>query len=283
MCRWCEINDDIWLIAHKFLKEVMNLELIRRFKLYGPFILLLTAAIAVACLFTAGSQAQAEEPEPLFYVENVFGAEGRQIEVPIKYRDISRMVGVEFILAYDPEILEPVDVIAGSTLPQDASFEYNLDHSSNSIKIVAAWSGGGDSYPPPEGEFCRVVFEMLQGGPAGAPAEAPLSISGLVVGVIETVGGGDTVVELDTCSTGDGTADVYEVVYGDVNSDTNVDVYDAIMVFNIHMGYTSPTPYQMLAGAVIDGTSVTVDEAILIFNRHMGYYTDPFPIELIDG
>ena len=259
------------------------MKLNRMFILDGSLTLILTAAIVIACFSMAGNPAQAEEPEPLFYVESVFGAKGRQIEVPINYRDISKMVGAEFILSYDPDILDPVDVIAGSTLPQDASFEYNLDHSSNSIKIAAAWSGGGDSYPPPEGEFCRVVFEMLQGGPAGAPAEAPLSISGLVVGVIETVGGGDTVVELDTCSTGDGTADVYEVVYGDVNSDTNVDVYDAIMVFNIHMGYTSPTPYQMLAGAVIDGTSVTVDEAILIFNRHMGYYTDPFPIELIDG
>ena len=255
------------------------MELIRRFKLYGPFILLLTAAIAVACLFTAGSQAQAEEPEPLFYVENVFGAEGRQIEVPIKYRDISRMVGVEFILAYDPEILEPVDVIPSSALPQDASFEYNLDHSSNSIKIAAAWSGGGDSYPPPEGEFCRVVFEMLQGGPAGAPAEAPLSISGLVVGVIETVGGGDTVVELDTCSTGDGSVDVYEVVYGDVNEDGVTDFRDARYAFRVYLGHEEvSSDYQYLVMEVDGDGTIDFRDARLIFRYYLGL-ENTFPVE----
>lgn len=255
------------------------MKLNRMFILDGSLTLILTAAIVIACFSMAGNPAQAEEPEPLFYVESVFGAKGRQIEVPINYRDISKMVGAEFILSYDPDILDPVDVIAGSTLPQDASFEYNLDHSSNSIKIVAAWSGGGDSYPPPEGEFCRVVFEMLQGGPAGAPAEAPLSISGLVVGVIETVGGGDTVVELDTYSTGDGSVDVYEVVYGDVNEDGVTDFRDARYAFRVYLGHEEvSSDYQYLVMEVDGDGTIDFRDARLIFRYYLGL-ENTFPVE----
>lgn len=258
--------------------------------LYSSLALIFTTALVVGCLFTAGNLARAEEPVPLFYVDSVFGAAGRQIEVPVKYEDISKMEGVEFILTYDPDILEPVDVIPNAALPfssdgDDTTFQFDLDHSANSISVAAAFigtDGVNEFYPPPSGEFCRVVFKMLQGGLSGDPVVTTLSPGNLVVSVIETIDEVDNPVTLDTCATGDGTVDVYEVVYGDVDNNKSVDVNDAVLAFNIHAGYLLPTRYQKLAGAIINGTDVTVNEAVLIFNRHAGYYTDPFPVESLD-
>ena len=90
----------------------MNFEIKPDVYFDGSLTLILTAAIVIACFSMAGNPAQAEELEP-YFTESVFGAKGRQIEVPINYRDISKMVGAEFILSYDPDILDPVDVIAG--------------------------------------------------------------------------------------------------------------------------------------------------------------------------
>lgn len=259
--------------------------------LYSSLALIFTAAFVVGCLFTAGNLARAEETGPLFYVESVFGAAGRQIEVPVKYEDISKMEGVEFILTYDPDILEPVDVIPNAALPfssdgDDTTFQFDLDHSANSISVAAAFigtDGVNEFYPPPSGEFCRVVFMMLQGGPSGTPEVTLLSLGNLVVSVIETIDGVDNIVDLDTCATGDGTVDVYEVVYGDTNMDNTINAQDARLALRYYLSLEQdpPTDYQTLAADVNGDGMVTAVDARLILRRYLNL--EPlFPIEELD-
>lgn len=260
----------------------------KRRALYGTLTLFL-ASIYAASLFAADNMARAEDPAPLFYVESVFGAEGRQIAVPIKYEDIAGMEGVQFVLTYDPDILEPVDVIPDSSLPllsagDDLTFQFDLEYSSISIQVASAWvgtDGVNEFYPPSTGEFCRVVFNMLQGGLSGAPVVTALSLGDLVVSVVETIGGKDTPVELDTCATADGSVEVYEVLYGDVTGDGSVLPVDARTAFLIYMEQIDYSSWQYLTADVDGSNEVLPVDARLIFMYYMGLI-DKFPVESIN-
>ncbi len=261
-----------------------------RVVLCGSLIFIFAALLVVICPFTAGNKAQAEEPESTFYVADLFGAKGRQIEVPIMYEAVSKMEGVEFVLTYDPAVLEPVDVIANAALPLipdggDDTFQFNLAHTDSSISVAAAWVGtDGENYyyPPPSGEFCRVVFKLLQGGPPNNPKVANLSLSSLVVAVVETVGGEDSVVEMGTCSIEGGQVDAYEVVYGDVDNNAKINVLDARLASRISLGLEQGvTDYQRLAADVNGNGSINVLDARLISRRSLGLEPS-FPVESMD-
>lgn len=259
--------------------------------LCGSLIFVFAALLVVICPFTAGNKAQAEEPEPSFYVADVFGAKGRQIEAPIMYEALSKMEGVEFILTYDPAILEPVDVIADTALPLisdggDDTFQVDLTHTNSSISVAAAWvgtDGVNDYYPPLSGEFCRVVFKLLQGGPPNDPKVANLSLSSLVVAVVETAGGVNSVVEIGACSLEGGQVDAYEVVYGDTNMDNTISAQDARLALRYYLSLEQvpPIDYQTLAADVNGDGKVNAVDARLILRRYLNL--EPlFPVEALN-
>lgn len=254
----------------------------KKLLLYSSLVLLCAAFLVTAFSLTAGNIAQAEETEPLFYVENTFGAKGRQIEVSVRYTDISRMAGAQFVLTYDPEKLEPVDVKPGGAINESEDyFEFNLAFTSNSINVVSARDCNADSYLPQTGEFCRVIFNALQGGSSSAPVIADLVLSqgDLVVASIESGGAG--VVEAG-CPAQGGQAEMYEVLYGDVDVNSKVTVLDARMASRASLGLEPGiTDYQKLAADVDGNGKITVIDARLI-SRHTLGIEPVFPVENID-
>ena len=119
-------------------------------------------------IFSLGGLVLAEESTPSFSIEEVFGASGRQIAVKINYANIQNFVGAEMTLLYDPDVLEPVDVVPGVPLfedqgdPHDPVFEFNLEVP-GSIEIAwghPGWDWFGPSFPMPAALLYR-YFKMI--------------------------------------------------------------------------------------------------------------------------
>jgi hypothetical protein len=95
-------------------------------------------------------------------VSSASGALGQQVDIVVSIENPSGLAGGAFNLYYDPDTLEPTEIIAGEVL-KNLMLETNLNYQGSQGKAVrAVWAGTRGVQNG--GLLCRISFKLLQDG-----------------------------------------------------------------------------------------------------------------------
>ncbi len=233
-----------------------------------------------ANLFLDGDNSEASDMQEVKPAVVTFGiqqfTEDGTVEIPVIIENASHMAGGQFVLTYDPAIVNPVGITKGDLLSDmeimvddvlNATLvTADLQHSDSSLGVV--WASGitvEEAGLGPNGVLFTIEFEITGQG------ETSLEVSDLLVHDAY-----EDESEPIPSTWVDG--NIFSVRYGDVNDDGNIDFWDARLVMQHFANITTLTGRDHIAADVNGDEVVDFWDARLIM-QHFAGLIDKFPVE----
>ena len=175
------------------------------------------------------------------------------------------LAGLQLELGYDATALSLKSVSKGPAL-NNLAFVGPNEKTMQNNPFMVSWAGASDNYDT--GIILNLEFTILDNAKEGV---YPITISNVPANTVNQNG------HPINAYTFDGSVSVVNFLYGDVNGDGAVTIYDAILIMQYVNGW-STGPFDMLAADVDGDGEITLFDAILIMQYINGWF-EKFPAE----
>lgn len=194
-------------------------------------------------------------------IDNAIGVINSEIEIPISIESTGVITGVQFDLAYDPNVVQ----IVGFTESELANLSgsYEVDNQVGFARFVYYSSDG-----TPINNNCilgNVKFNIVG------------NVDDYTVLDLKNINIGNSSEELNFIDQ-DGEITVVNVKYGDVNNDTTINVFDILQIVDYILGRSDFDNTQILAADVNGDSTVNVFDILQIVDYILGRIST-FPVE----
>ena len=195
---------------------------------------------------------------PLASIADAKGVAGHEVTVGLSLDDAADVVGGDFIISYDPDVLTPV-AVTPTGLSENAGLNLvqNLDLPGETrvgfVRENLVTSGGGALF----GITFVVSLEA-------EPADYPVILEQAVL----------TTLPADIlAAVSHGTVTVRSITLGDIDNDGEVTASDVLLALRIAIEIILPTPAQEVAADVNQDGVISIKDAVLILHHTLGVIT----------
>ena len=166
--------------------------------------------------------------------------------IPIYISSSTDISGFQFNILSDPNIVT-IGNAAGGLADQ-----YGFEVSTSELGIVIGFSFSGSTIPAGDGLLTNIYYTSTESG------ETEICISDTIVS--DTNGNG--LLSSGECID----YEITDIVLGDINSDTVINVQDVVLLINFILGSIEPNDNQYNAGDVNNDGILNVQDVVILIN-----------------